>query len=265
MRPLRSPSPHATAAVGVERPIGDPLLLGEHEVARGIRLGRVGPDRTSVTPPDRRRTSGWVERSRRGHHLDGELIEVAGPGEVVAVGRGLRVVGEPADDVEVLPGRAFLGESGDHGLGSRECATGESSGGCSGECRGHVGREGADGGRFGFPGDATLPPGFTEQQLRDAPVLASADQLIIEDLTEEESEAFDRALNSRDWSSTPASSAHRSTRGVRFSSHRTSSTSAAISSSWQLRPSPSCGSALCSPGGVTVVEPNSKIASRPPR
>jgi len=45
-------------------------------------------------------------------------------------------------------------------------------------------------------GLSTLPPGLTEQQLRDAPVLASADQLIIEDLTSEESEAFVRALNS---------------------------------------------------------------------
>lgn len=45
-------------------------------------------------------------------------------------------------------------------------------------------------------GLSTLPPGLTEQQLHDAPVLVSADQLIIEDLTEEEFKAFDRAVNS---------------------------------------------------------------------
>jgi len=45
-------------------------------------------------------------------------------------------------------------------------------------------------------GLSTLPPGLTEEQLRNAPVLVSADQLIIEDLTEEEFEAFERALDS---------------------------------------------------------------------
>jgi hypothetical protein len=45
-------------------------------------------------------------------------------------------------------------------------------------------------------GLSTLPPGLTEEQLQNAPVLASADQLIIEDLTEEEFEAFEQALDS---------------------------------------------------------------------
>lgn len=45
-------------------------------------------------------------------------------------------------------------------------------------------------------GTSTLPPGLTEQELRDAPVLVSVEQLIIEDLTEEEFEAFDQAIHS---------------------------------------------------------------------
>ena len=45
-------------------------------------------------------------------------------------------------------------------------------------------------------GLSRLPRDLTEEELRRAPVLASADLLIIEDLTEDEFEAFDRAVRS---------------------------------------------------------------------
>lgn len=48
----------------------------------------------------------------------------------------------------------------------------------------------------GTHGLSTLPRDLTEEELRRAPVLASADLLIIEDLTEDEFEAFDRAVRS---------------------------------------------------------------------
>ena len=45
-------------------------------------------------------------------------------------------------------------------------------------------------------GLSTLPRDLTEEELRRAPVLASADLLVMDDLTEEEFEAFDRAIHS---------------------------------------------------------------------
>lgn len=54
----------------------------------------------------------------------------------------------------------------------------------------------AHGDSDGPHGLSTLPRDLTEEELRRAPVLASADLLIMDDLTEDEFEAFDRAVNS---------------------------------------------------------------------
>jgi hypothetical protein len=45
-------------------------------------------------------------------------------------------------------------------------------------------------------GTAWLPPDLTEEQLAAAPVLASVDALVIEELTEDEDDAFAAALRS---------------------------------------------------------------------
>jgi hypothetical protein len=54
----------------------------------------------------------------------------------------------------------------------------------------------AQGDNDGPQGLSTLPRDLTEEELRRAPVLASADLLIMDDLTEDEFEAFDRAVHS---------------------------------------------------------------------
>ena len=54
----------------------------------------------------------------------------------------------------------------------------------------------AQGDNDGPRGLSTLPRDLSEEQLRCAPVLASADLLVMDDLTEDEFEAFDRAVHS---------------------------------------------------------------------
>jgi len=54
----------------------------------------------------------------------------------------------------------------------------------------------AHGDSDGPQGLSTLPRDLTEEELRHAPVLASADLLVMDDLTEEEFEAFDQAIHS---------------------------------------------------------------------
>ena len=54
----------------------------------------------------------------------------------------------------------------------------------------------AHGDNDGPQGLSTLPRDLTEEELRHAPVLASADLLVMDDLTEEEFEAFDQAIHS---------------------------------------------------------------------
>jgi hypothetical protein len=46
------------------------------------------------------------------------------------------------------------------------------------------------------PGSALLPSDLTDEQLAAAPVLASIDALLIEELSEDEDEAFAAALDS---------------------------------------------------------------------
>ena len=58
-------------------------------------------------------------------------------------------------------------------------------------------------------GTALLPRDLTAEQLRSAPVLGSVDALLIDELSEDEDDAFDRAISSCDLSSIPACSAPR--------------------------------------------------------
>lgn len=64
--------------------------------------------------------------------------------------------------------------------------------------------------RDGAPrGTSLLPVDLTEDQLASAPVMASVDALVIDELTDEEDDAFAAALNAGGSSSTPVSSALR--------------------------------------------------------
>ncbi len=106
--------------MGVDGPGGDVFFLDEDVFAGGVCAGRVCRHRTSIARSAERGVGGCVDVDACFDGLIGEPADRAADWSAAdAAGCG-GVVGEVADDVEVLPRRAVLGDCSDEMLDVRK-------------------------------------------------------------------------------------------------------------------------------------------------